>query len=143
MRTMKVLRTMAVSIVSVAFALSLFGCVDSSSEADEEPEQSTSSSTSTSSSASTSSSSYSSSGSSSKSSTTNSSSSSYDDTAYGYSHTLDNGDEAYSGSDGYTYYKNSDGSLEVTDGYGNAMRLNNDGSYEATTDGGRTWSEVD
>lgn len=49
----------------------------------------------------------------------------------------------YSGSDGNTYYKNSDGSVEVTDGKGNAMRKNADGSYEESTDSGKTWHKVD
>lgn len=65
---------------------------------------------------------------------------------------LDNGDMLYEGkdstgymdSDGYSYYKNSDGSLEVTDGYGNAVKdYDGDGEVDAmTTDGGATWVDV-
>ena len=65
---------------------------------------------------------------------------------------LDNGDMVYEGrdstgymdSDGYSYYKNSDGSLEVTDGYGNAVKdYDGDGVVDAmTTDGGATWVDV-
>ncbi len=65
---------------------------------------------------------------------------------------LDNGDLLYEGkdstgyidSDGYQYYKNSDGSLEVTDGYGNAVKdYDGDGEVDAmTTDSGATWVEV-
>lgn len=65
---------------------------------------------------------------------------------------LDNGDMLYEGSDstgymdsdGYSYYKNSDGSLEVTDGYGNAVKdYDGDGVVDAmTTDGGGTWVDV-
>lgn len=65
---------------------------------------------------------------------------------------LDNGDLLYEGrdstgyidSDGYQYYKNSDGSLEVTDGYGNAVKdYDGDGKVDAmTTDSGATWVEV-
>lgn len=65
---------------------------------------------------------------------------------------LDNGDLLYEGkdstgyidSDGYQYYKNSDGSLEVTDGYGNAVKdYDGDGEVDAVTnDSGATWTEL-
>ena len=38
-----------------------------------------------------------------------------------------------------TYYKNKDGSVEATDGYGNVTRKNADGTYQYSTDSGNTW----
>lgn len=52
--------------------------------------------------------------------------------------------KGYKGSDGNYYFKNHDGSVEATDGFGNGVKdINGDGKADYyTTDSGETWKKM-
>lgn len=64
---------------------------------------------------------------------------------YKYLYSNSRGDQTYHNSaDGSNLYKNADGSIEVTDGYGTVLKdLDSDGYYDkGSTDGGETWIDL-